>query len=281
MNLDKWTCDCKKWDLCGWPCNHAVSAITRVKGQPEDYVHEFFKKPLYKETYKHIIYPVPGPDCWPRTPTADIDPPVFKEKKGRKQTARRKGQFEVPTKKDTSRMATITCSNYKMQKHRYTYCPQPLKPHLQARKDKHKTTRTHYHGAGGSSTATAQPATSAPPAATTRVRRTTPTGHSQPATSTRGRKSTATSTGPAQPAASTRPRRTTAASTRASITIDASTTSQAATRASGSSNAANMRGGRPYMAPRAATTTEGVTVGSKRKRFQSTRMRGYFYASGN
>ena len=143
VNLDKWTCDCKKWDLCGWPCNHAVSAITRVKGQPEDYVHEFFKKPLYKETYKHIIYPVPGPDCWPRTPTVDIDPPVFKEKKGRKQTARRKGQFEVPTRKDTSRMATITCSNCKMQKHRYTYCPQPLKPHLQARKDKHKVWIMH------------------------------------------------------------------------------------------------------------------------------------------
>ena len=38
----------------------------------------------------------------------DIEPPVFREKKGKKQTARRKGEFEVPAPKDTSRMGTIT-----------------------------------------------------------------------------------------------------------------------------------------------------------------------------
>ncbi|XP_073353827.1 uncharacterized protein [Aegilops tauschii subsp. strangulata] len=104
VDLKKWTCGCRKWDMRGVPCNHAVSAIYKSKQQPEDFVHQFFKKPMYLETYKPMTYPVPGPDLWRRTDSRDIDPPVFHRKKGRNQTQRRKGQFEVPKPKDTSRI---------------------------------------------------------------------------------------------------------------------------------------------------------------------------------
>ena len=73
-----------------------------------------------------------------KTDSRDIDPPVFHRKKGRNQTQRRKGQFEVPKPKDTSRIGTITCSNCGKQGHRYTNCGDPLKPALAARKNKHK-----------------------------------------------------------------------------------------------------------------------------------------------
>jgi hypothetical protein len=68
----------------------------------------FFKKPMYLEAYKNVIYPVPGENEWPRTSSPDIEPLVFKEKPGRKQTVRRKGQFEVAAPIDSSRMGTIT-----------------------------------------------------------------------------------------------------------------------------------------------------------------------------
>jgi hypothetical protein len=138
VNLEARTCGCKKWDLTGIPCNHAVAAIVKCHQQPEDYVHDFFKKPMYLEAYKNVIYPVPGEDEWPRTASPDIDPPVFREKPGRKQTVRRKGQFEVPAPKDSSRMGTITCSNCKLTGHRFTNCNLPLKADLQVRKDKQK-----------------------------------------------------------------------------------------------------------------------------------------------
>jgi hypothetical protein len=138
VNLIAKTCGCKKWDLTGIPCNHAVAAINKLKQHPEDYVHDFFKKPMYMEAYKNVIYPVPGPQDCPRTETDDIDPPVFKEKPGRKQTARRKGKFEVPAPRDTSRMTSITCSNCNQVGHRYTSCLQPLKPSLEIRKANHK-----------------------------------------------------------------------------------------------------------------------------------------------
>ncbi|XP_045088290.1 uncharacterized protein [Aegilops tauschii subsp. strangulata] len=74
-------CGCKKWDITGVPCNHACSAIYRSKQLPEDHINVFFKKSMYLEAHKPVIYPVPGPDSWVKTPTPDIEPPQFKDDK--------------------------------------------------------------------------------------------------------------------------------------------------------------------------------------------------------
>uniref|UniRef100_A0A452XZR0 Zinc finger PMZ-type domain-containing protein n=1 Tax=Aegilops tauschii subsp. strangulata TaxID=200361 RepID=A0A452XZR0_AEGTS len=66
--------------MTAMPCNHAVSAIVKAKLQPEDFVDDFFKKAMYKKAYGHIIFPVPGPNLWPRSRTQDIEPPVFRDK---------------------------------------------------------------------------------------------------------------------------------------------------------------------------------------------------------
>jgi hypothetical protein len=142
VNLEDRTCGCRKWDVTGIPCNHAICDIYKSRKHPEDFVHEFFKKPMYLEAYNPVVYPVPGVDCWTRTDTPDIDPPVFKLSKGRNQTKRRKGQFEPPAPRATSRMGTITCGNCNRQGHRYTSCDQPLKPALQMRKNQHKVSTT-------------------------------------------------------------------------------------------------------------------------------------------
>ncbi|XP_073360082.1 uncharacterized protein [Aegilops tauschii subsp. strangulata] len=94
VKLEAWTCGCRRWDMTGVPCAHAVTAIIKAKLHPEDFVLDFFKKPLYREAYKHIIYLVPGPDLWPKTNPWDINPCVFKSKKGVQQTVRRKGKDE-------------------------------------------------------------------------------------------------------------------------------------------------------------------------------------------
>ena len=120
------------------PCHHAISAIYRSKQFPKDFVHEFFKKPMYLEAYNPPIYHVPGEDLWTKTDSQDIDPPVYKIERGKMQTKRRKGKYEVPRPKMTSRMASITCSNCKLVGHRYTDCQQPLKPSLQMRKNQHQ-----------------------------------------------------------------------------------------------------------------------------------------------
>jgi hypothetical protein len=124
--------------MTGIPCNHGVSAIHKAKLNPEDFVNDFFKKPMYQEAYNPIVCPVPGPDLWPKTGTPDIVPPVFKEKPGKKQTKRRKNQFEKPTPKETSRMGSITCSNCNLTGHRYTSCHKALKLALEMRRNQHQ-----------------------------------------------------------------------------------------------------------------------------------------------
>jgi hypothetical protein len=140
VDLMAQTCGCGRWDVTGLPCNHACSAIIKARQKPEDYVSPFFKKSMYVEAFKPMIYPVPGEHDWPKTNTPDIVPPYFKITKGRKQEKRRKGKFEVPKPKDTSRMATITCSNCGLQGHKYTSCLQELRPDLKIRKNKHVVT---------------------------------------------------------------------------------------------------------------------------------------------
>ena len=137
VNLELETCGCRKWDLSGIPCNHAISAINKAKRFPEDFVSKFFKKPYYLAAYEPMIYPVPGEHDWTKTPGPDIEPPAFKVKKGRRKEKRIKGKFEVPKPKSTSRMGTITCSNCGLQGHKYTSCLKQLKPELALRKNKH------------------------------------------------------------------------------------------------------------------------------------------------
>jgi hypothetical protein len=98
----------------------------------------FFKKPMYKEAYKNLIYPVLGPHGWTKTNTPDIDPPEYDTKRGRKQKKRRRGQHEACKSTTQARMTTITCSNCNLHGHRYTNCAEPLKPHLAIRKAQHK-----------------------------------------------------------------------------------------------------------------------------------------------
>jgi hypothetical protein len=139
VNMVSRTCSCRKWQMTGLPCNHAVSAIHKSRMHPEDFVSEFLKKSMYMKSYNPVFYPMPAQHGWTKTDTVDIMPPAFKDHlKGRRQEKRRKGKFEVPKPRDTSRMATITCSNCSVQGHKYTSCSQPLKPELAMRKSCHK-----------------------------------------------------------------------------------------------------------------------------------------------
>jgi hypothetical protein len=139
VNISCRTCSCRKWQLTGLPCNHAVSAIYKAAMCPEDFVSPFFTKEMYLKSYKPVFNPMPAQHGWSKTDTVDIMPPAFKDHlKGRRAEKRRKGKFEPPTPKETSRMSTITCSNCNLQGHKYTSCSQPLRPDLAIRKNNHK-----------------------------------------------------------------------------------------------------------------------------------------------
>lgn len=143
INMHNKTCSCKRWDLTGVPCKHAIAVIHMAKEFPEDHISDFFKKPMYELTYKPMIYPVLGQDDWVKTDTPDIEPPVFATKPGRKKKKRRPSAGEGQD--GSVKISTITC----------------LKPHLAIRKAGHKSNRKLPENVGTtSSTTTSPPSTS-------------------------------------------------------------------------------------------------------------------------
>ena len=119
--------------------------LPRARMHPEDFVSHFFKKTMYLSSYKPIFYPIEREHGWTKKNTPDIMPPGFKDHlKGRRQEQRRKGKFEVPKPKETSRMATITCSNFKLQGHKYTSCSVSLRHDLAKRKNNHTVFSLHF-----------------------------------------------------------------------------------------------------------------------------------------
>lgn len=141
VNVDANTCGCRRWDINGVPCKHAVSCIYKKKEHPEDYMSAFFKRAMYQVAYNNIIYPVPSKDSWTKTETPDIDPPTFTRHPGRPKKSRRKGVHEVPQPGSRHRMTTTTCSNCHKPGHKYTSCTTPLRVDLAIRKNKHKSNR--------------------------------------------------------------------------------------------------------------------------------------------
>ncbi|KAF7823239.1 uncharacterized protein G2W53_021383 [Senna tora] len=88
------SCSCRSWDLCGIPCEHAISALGWRHLSPEDYVHTSLTKDTYEKVYAPYIQPVNGQSMWPHDNSDEIQPPSIKKKRGRPKKLRRKDSTE-------------------------------------------------------------------------------------------------------------------------------------------------------------------------------------------
>ncbi|KAI5354944.1 hypothetical protein L3X38_007839 [Prunus dulcis] len=98
VDLRAKTCSCRRWDLCGIPCLHAIYAIFQRNEDIEDYVDKLYKKEAYLKTYGPIIRPVPSIDQWPMSCLPAIKPPKLRIQPGRPRKVRTKepGVVEIP-----------------------------------------------------------------------------------------------------------------------------------------------------------------------------------------
>ncbi|RYR07501.1 hypothetical protein Ahy_B05g074862 [Arachis hypogaea] len=83
LDLSKRECSCRKYQLAGIPCQHAMSCIMKMCFDVDSYFDDCFKKDTYVRCYEHIIYPVNGSNLWERTLHDDVLPPVFRKSIGR------------------------------------------------------------------------------------------------------------------------------------------------------------------------------------------------------
>ena len=57
-------CSCRKWDISGIPCAHAITCIFFNRQDVEQFVHPCYHVSTYKAYYEPIISPVNGQNMW-------------------------------------------------------------------------------------------------------------------------------------------------------------------------------------------------------------------------
>ncbi|KAG8366583.1 hypothetical protein BUALT_Bualt17G0095000 [Buddleja alternifolia] len=73
VDLEKRTCGCRRWQLTGIPCIHAISAINFQMWHVEDFVEKCYYVETYHKAYEPVIMPVNGRDEWEHI---DFIPPL-------------------------------------------------------------------------------------------------------------------------------------------------------------------------------------------------------------
>ncbi|CAL8161996.1 unnamed protein product [Prunus armeniaca] len=93
--LKAMSCSCRRWDLCGIPCAHAISTIFHIDEKPVEYVHECYKPETYMRSYEPIVHPIPSMDQWVKGGLPPIRPPFHKRQLGRPKRVRTRVPGEV------------------------------------------------------------------------------------------------------------------------------------------------------------------------------------------
>ncbi|KAK1409653.1 hypothetical protein QVD17_36182 [Tagetes erecta] len=99
------TCSCRKWELTGIPCKHAVAVNWNMGsnamnvGLPESWVSDVYRLSTWQEVYKHTIVPICGVELWtPSNCPTTLLPPKHHIQVGRPKKKRRKTQDEMMSK---------------------------------------------------------------------------------------------------------------------------------------------------------------------------------------
>ncbi|CAL2239000.1 unnamed protein product [Prunus armeniaca] len=124
IDLNTHSCSCRKCDLCGIPCCHAMAAISRQQRSPMSYVNEVYKREAYDKTYSNYISPMPSQQLWRKSGHRPIKPPLYHKKSGRPKKARTRPIDEIPkgaTKLRRYRIV-IYCSVFGGECHNATKC---------------------------------------------------------------------------------------------------------------------------------------------------------------
>lgn len=98
VNLEKKECSCRRWQICGKPCTHALRFIFSKQAKVEEYVDESFAVARFKAAYKGVLVPIRGRSQWPKVnPGFDMIPPKLTRSAGCPRTRRIKNYTEGGT----------------------------------------------------------------------------------------------------------------------------------------------------------------------------------------
>ncbi|XP_010554999.1 PREDICTED: uncharacterized protein LOC104824602 [Tarenaya hassleriana] len=125
VDLSANTCACRRWQLMGIPCQHAIIVIKVTRDKLSRYVSHYFLKSTWQATYQNNINPVNGEPLWQRSDKPPILVPDDRKMPGRpSKHSRRKDPHESPTKTGhmTRHGRLFRCSRCKQTGHNAKTC---------------------------------------------------------------------------------------------------------------------------------------------------------------
>ncbi|KAL5541880.1 hypothetical protein UlMin_009590 [Ulmus minor] len=81
VDLDRWTCSCRCFQLEQLPCAHAMIDIRHRKRDVYEFCSDYYSSACWKETYAGVVYPLPHQGDWviPNEVRENkVLPPVFR-----------------------------------------------------------------------------------------------------------------------------------------------------------------------------------------------------------
>ena len=129
VDLKNKSCPCRSWNLTGIPCPHAIFAIHHLEKNPEDFVHEVYRKNAYKVAYAQMIESMNSKKFWQKREIDPPRPPPDRRMPGRPAKNRKKeeGEYGSTGSKLCRKGRKITCQMCYQQGHNKQTCPQKEK----------------------------------------------------------------------------------------------------------------------------------------------------------
>lgn len=99
VDLDARTCECRRWQLSGIPCAHAMCAILLRAEDPDDFVHPCYHKEKYLSSYENVIECMSSQELWLQSSKQELLEPIVTVRPGRPKKSRNKQRDEPSTSK--------------------------------------------------------------------------------------------------------------------------------------------------------------------------------------
>ena len=126
VDLKVKSCTCRRWDLSGIPCSHAIACMREDRIAPEDMVHSCYSIESFYKDYGNIIVPCHDKKEWKKMNGRQIEPPLYVKKVGRPPKNRRKQHYEAESKKGGKKMSmhgvVIHCGHCRKSGHNIAGC---------------------------------------------------------------------------------------------------------------------------------------------------------------
>jgi hypothetical protein len=95
VDLQERMCTCRRWQVTGLPCTHALCIVTSIRGNIEDYVHDYYFVAKFKKAYGKSVKPMTDCKQWPQVNLGfKLWPPQLKRAPERQRETRYKSVAE-------------------------------------------------------------------------------------------------------------------------------------------------------------------------------------------